>query len=176
MLAGPDALHAELPVKLGKIREFVKQFTDAQLETDRDAFPPVKRKKPPRKGTNYMEIPGRLSQLVTAGLAPVRQLRSTRALSREFPEAEVPAMDAKWFRLARYDSAIVSMNDGTSAAMYRRDPEQYRELLRRTVEIHERLYREWPRLAELYRSQLEEITSPQRWEKTFADSAAEERG
>ena len=60
-------------------------------------------------------------------------------------------MDAKWFRLARYDSAIVSMNDGTSAAIYRRDPEQYRELLRRTVEIHERLYREWPRLAQLYR-------------------------
>ncbi len=46
------------------------------------------------------------------------------------------------------------MNDGTSAALYRRDPEKYRELLRRTVEIHERLYREWPRLARLYRDQL----------------------
>ena len=175
VLAGPDALHAELPVKLGKIREFVKQFTDAQLETDRDAFPPVKRKKPPRKGTNDMEVPGRLSQLVTAGLAPIRQLRSARDLSREFPEAEVPAMDAKWFRLARYDSAIVSMNDGTSAALYRRDPEKYRELLRRTVEIHERLYREWPRLARLYRDQLPEITSPQRWEQTFKESAEEPR-
>ena len=70
VLAGPDSLHAELPVKLGKIREFVKQFTDAQLEVDRDAFPPVRRKKPPRRGRDDMEIPGRLSQLVTAGLAP----------------------------------------------------------------------------------------------------------
>jgi galactofuranosylgalactofuranosylrhamnosyl-N-acetylglucosaminyl-diphospho-decaprenol beta-1,5/1,6-galactofuranosyltransferase len=67
------------------------------------------------------------------------------------------------------------MNDGTSAALYRRDPEKYRELLRRTIEIHERLYREWPGLARLYRDQLAEITSPQRWEKTFADSAEEPR-
>jgi galactofuranosylgalactofuranosylrhamnosyl-N-acetylglucosaminyl-diphospho-decaprenol beta-1,5/1,6-galactofuranosyltransferase len=171
VFAGPDSLHPELPVKLGKIREFVKQFTDAQLEADRDAFPPVRRKKPPRRGRDDMEVPSRLSQLVTAGLAPIRQLRSARDLSREFPEAEVPAMDAKWFRLARYDSAVVSMNDGTSAALYRRDPEKYRELLRRTIEIHERMYREWPNLARLYRDQLAEITSPQRWEKTFADSA-----
>jgi galactofuranosylgalactofuranosylrhamnosyl-N-acetylglucosaminyl-diphospho-decaprenol beta-1,5/1,6-galactofuranosyltransferase len=122
-----------------------------------------------------MEVPGRLSQLVTAGLAPIRQLRGARDLSREFPEAEVPAMDAKWFRLARYDSAVVSMYDGTSAALYRRDPDKYRELLRHTIEIHERLYREWPNLARLYRDQLTEITSPQRWEKTFADSAEEPR-
>ena len=43
-------------------------------------------------------------------------------MSREFPEAEIRAMDAKWYRLAGYDSAIVSMADGSSAALYRRDP------------------------------------------------------
>ncbi|MCW2808029.1 MAG: glycosyl transferase, partial [Marmoricola sp.] len=37
---------------------------------------------------------------------------------------------------------------------------------------HERLYREWPRLAQQYRDSLGEITSPARWEKTF--SASEE--
>jgi galactofuranosylgalactofuranosylrhamnosyl-N-acetylglucosaminyl-diphospho-decaprenol beta-1,5/1,6-galactofuranosyltransferase len=31
------------------------------------------------------------------------------------------------------------MPDGTSAAFYRREPEQFRDLLRRTIEIHERL-------------------------------------
>ncbi len=50
-----------------EINAFRKQFTDAQLETDRDAFPPVRRKKPPRKGRDAVEIPGRLSQLLTAG-------------------------------------------------------------------------------------------------------------
>ena len=68
-------------------------------------------------------------------------------LAREYPEAELSAMDAKWYRLARYDSAIVSMNDGTSAALYQRDPDQFLDLLKRTLEIHQQLRREWPRLA-----------------------------
>ena len=76
-------------------------------------------------------------------------------------------MDAKWYRLARYDSAVVSMNDGASAALYQRDPEKFRELTRKTIEIHERLRREWPRLAEEYRSKLAEITSPEAWDETF---------
>jgi galactofuranosylgalactofuranosylrhamnosyl-N-acetylglucosaminyl-diphospho-decaprenol beta-1,5/1,6-galactofuranosyltransferase len=119
------------------------------------------------------EIPGRASQLLSAVKGSIRQFASTRELSREFPESAVPAMDARWFRLATLDSAVVSMPDGTSAALYQRDPDLFRDLLRRTIEIHERLYREWPRLAQLYRDQLGEITSPQRWEKTFAASTRE---
>ena len=46
------------------------------------------------------------------------------------------------------------MNDGTSAALYRRDPEKFRDLLRRTLEIHARIRREWPRLAAEYRAAL----------------------
>jgi len=168
VLAGPKGLHRQLPTRLGEIREFVKGFTDAQLKKDPDAFPPIKREKPPKRGKDEgIEIPGRLSQLVTAGLAPLRHLTRPRRLSREFPEAELPAMDAKWYRLAKYDSVIVSMNDGTSAALYKRDPKKYRELLRKTLEIHARLRREWPRLAAEYRAHLAEVTSPEAWEETF---------
>ena len=70
--------------------------------------------------------------------------------------------------VAGYDSAIVSMNDGSSAALYRRDPAHYRELLKKTVAIHAELRREWPRLAAEYRAALGEITSPQAWEQTLA--------
>jgi galactofuranosylgalactofuranosylrhamnosyl-N-acetylglucosaminyl-diphospho-decaprenol beta-1,5/1,6-galactofuranosyltransferase len=175
VLRGPEVLHEDLSTKLPEIRAFTKAFTDARLEPDPDAFPPVRRKKPPRKGRDGSEIPGRLSQLVTAGLAPLRQLRPTRDLAREYPEAEIVAMDAKWYRLARYDSAVVSMPDGTSAALYRRDPELYRDLLRRTIEIHQRLHREWPRLAEHYRSHLGEITSPEAWEATFGTGPEDRR-
>ena len=173
VLAGPGQLHADLPTKLAEINAYRKQFSDAQLEVDRDAFPAVRREKPPRKGKDGVEIPGRLSQLLTAGLAPIRQLRPTRELARQYPEAELTAMDAKWYRLARYDSAVVSMNDGTSAALYKRDPAHYRDLLRRTLEIHERFRREWPRLAAEYRAALGEVTSPEAWEKTFAVSTEE---
>ena len=107
-----------------EVNAFRKQFTDAQLQADPDAFPPIRRTKPPRKGKGGIEVPGRLSQLITAGAgARSGSCACPARLSQEFPEAELTAMDAKWYRLARYDSAIVSMNDGASAALYQRDPE-----------------------------------------------------
>lgn len=173
-LAGPDQLHEDLPTKLGQVRELRKRFSDAQLQADPDAFPPPRRAKPRKKDMDS-EIPGRASQYLSAVKGSVRQFVKTRPLSREYPESALPAMDASWFRLATLDSAVVSMPDGTSAALYQRDPELFRDLLRRTIEIHERLYREWPQLAQTYRDQLGEITSPQRWEKTFAASMEEPR-
>ena len=167
VLAGPQGLHAALPGKLAEVNAFRKQFTDAQLQADPDAFPSVRRHKPPRKGKDGTEIPRRLSLLLSAGLMPLRQLKPIRPLSREHPEAEIPAMDAQWYRIARFDSAVVSMPDGTSAAFYQRDPERFRDLVKRTVEIHQRLSREWPRLAEQYRAALPELTSPEAWEETF---------
>jgi galactofuranosylgalactofuranosylrhamnosyl-N-acetylglucosaminyl-diphospho-decaprenol beta-1,5/1,6-galactofuranosyltransferase len=113
-------------------------------------------------------VPSRVSLLVTAGLAPIRQLKKPRALSRKHPEAEIRAMDAKWYRIARYDSAIVSMNDGASAALYVRDQERFKDLMKRTLDIHARYRREWPELAAQYRAALGDITSPEAWEKTFA--------
>ena len=44
-----------------------------------------------------------------------------------------------------------------------------------TVEIHQRMYREWPELAQRYRDALPEITSPEQWRKTF-DAAAGQQG
>ena len=88
-------------------------------------------------------------------------------MAEEFPETEVAGMDNKWYRLAGHDSAVVSMPDGTAAALYRRDPQHYRDLLRRSVDIHLRLRREWDDLAARYRDALGEITSPEAWEETF---------
>lgn len=174
VLAGPDQLHDDLPVKLAQVRALRAGFTDAQLKADPDAFPPPRREKPRRKDMDS-EIPGRASQYLSAVKGSVRQFRSARRLSREFPESVLPAMDASWFRLATLDSAIVSMPDGTSAAFYQRDPELFRDLLKRTVDVHERLYKQWSGLAEQYRGQLGEITSPARWEKTFSASTQEPR-
>lgn len=176
VLAGPYALHGELGSKLGEINAFRKQFTDAQLITDRDELPPVRRKKPPKKGKSDIEIPGRLSTLIAAGLAPIRQLRPLRPMSKEFPEAELTAMDSAWFNLVKYDSVVVSMNDGTSVALYERDPAKYRDLMKRTLEMHTRLHREWPALAKQYREALGDITSPEEWTKTLSPWMSDEAG
>lgn len=167
VLAGPDGLHAALPNRLAEVNAFRKQYSDAQLQPDPDAFPPVRKSKPSRRGHSELEVPSKRSQLIQAGLMPLRQLRRPRPLSRDFPEAEIAAMDAKWYRIARYDSAIVSMPDQTSAALYTRDPELYRDLLKRIADLHLKLYRRWPELAAEYRAKLPEITSPEAWEETF---------
>jgi galactofuranosylgalactofuranosylrhamnosyl-N-acetylglucosaminyl-diphospho-decaprenol beta-1,5/1,6-galactofuranosyltransferase len=176
LLAGPELLHDELGTKLAEIRALAREHSDAQLRADPDAFPAVRRRKPPRRGRDEGAIPGRRALLMSAGLAPLRQLRPVRMLSREHPEAEIPAMDAKWYRLSRYDSAVVSMPDGTSAALYRRDPEQFKDLLAKTVEIHQRLAREWPQLAATYRGALAEVTSPATWAHTFGSDGSGDDG
>ena len=77
-------------------------------------------------------------------------------------------MDAKWYRLARYDSAIVSMNDGTSAALYQRDPDALPRPAAsgpsRSTSGCAASGRGWPRSTA---PQLGEITSPEAWEETF---------
>ncbi|MGN6783073.1 MAG: glycosyltransferase [Marmoricola sp.] len=174
VLDGPEQLHPDLATKLPAVRAQMKPFRDAQLSPDPDAFPPARRAKP-RKSTDLTVVPGLPARLFSAGKGALRQLRGPRPLSREFPEAVIPAMDAKWYRLAGMDSAVVSMKDQTAAAFYQRDPEIFREQLGRSVELHQRLYREWPDLARRYREALGTVVSPQRWAETFGlpDDAAE---
>ncbi|MCY7399916.1 MAG: hypothetical protein LH477_02975, partial [Nocardioides sp.] len=47
-------------------------------------------------------------------------------------------------------------------------PAHYRDLLKRTIDIHRRFHAEWPALAQQYRDALPEITSPEAWDTTFA--------
>ena len=89
VLAGPGGLHEMLPTRLAEVNALRKQFSDAQLEADREAFPEVRRKKPPRKGRDVVEVPGRLSA-ITAGLAPIRHLRAARELLAGVPRGRDP--------------------------------------------------------------------------------------
>ena len=168
VLAGPHGLHALLPGTLPELKELVKGFDDASLVANPADLPEVKRHKLPRKGREASPVISGRQATVQALLQPLRQMRRPRKLAQSHPEAEIMAQDSKWHKIARYDSAIVTMPDGTAAAFYRRDRARFSELLKRTVEIHRRLAMEWDDLAEQYRTALPEITSPEEWEKTFA--------
>ncbi len=167
LLEGPEALHESLATGLPRIRAMAKEHTDARLVTDRDDLPAVKRERPPRKGRDDVGRLGGRAITVRALRSPLRQFSKPRSLSRRFAEAEITAMDAQWYRLTRYDSAVVSMPDGTSAAFYQRDPQKFRELFAKTIEIHLRLRKRVAAPGAQYQGALEDITSPQAWEKTF---------
>ncbi len=167
VLAGPERLHPELATKLPELRELRSRYPDARTKPDPDAFPAVRREKPPKKGQDPTMPKGRVGQLLSAATSAVRQTLPKRTLSDQHPEAELAAMDAKWWMMAQFDSVVVSMPDGASAAWHHRDPEEFRSLLRRTVEIHQRLHREWPDLARRYQQALPDISSPEQWAKTF---------
>jgi galactofuranosylgalactofuranosylrhamnosyl-N-acetylglucosaminyl-diphospho-decaprenol beta-1,5/1,6-galactofuranosyltransferase len=173
VLAGPERLHEDLLTKLPELRALRTQYADAQTSPDPDAFPAVRRKKPPKRGQDPTLPKGRAGQLVAAVTSAVRQTLPARSLAARFPEARLAAMDAKWWMIAQFDSVVVSMPDGASASWYQRDKDEFGSLLRRTVDIHQRLYREWPELARRYRHALPEIVSPQAWEKTFAGASVD---
>jgi len=72
--------------------------------------------------------------------------------------------------LSNLDSALVSAADGASTAWYQRDPQLFRLLTQRSLILHSRLLRQWPRLAANYRAAAAEFTSPARWRQTFEAS------
>jgi galactofuranosylgalactofuranosylrhamnosyl-N-acetylglucosaminyl-diphospho-decaprenol beta-1,5/1,6-galactofuranosyltransferase len=170
VLAGPQQLHPDLLTKLPEIRALRKGYDDSRTEVDPDAFPSVRRKKPPKRGQDPTAPKGRLGVVTTALKSAVRQALPPRELSTTHPEARLPAMDAKWWMIAQFDSVVVSTSDGTMASWYHRHTSEFQSLLRRTSAAHERLLREWPKLARRYRAALPELTSPDVWEKTFTSS------
>jgi galactofuranosylgalactofuranosylrhamnosyl-N-acetylglucosaminyl-diphospho-decaprenol beta-1,5/1,6-galactofuranosyltransferase len=174
VLAGPERLHGELLTKLPELRALRSQYADARTVAEPDAFPAVHRKKPPKRGQDPTLPKGKIGQLVSAATSAVRQARPVRELAARHPEARLAAMDAKWWMIAQFDSVVVSMPDGTSAAWYQRDQNEFKSLLARTVEIHQRLHREWPQLSQRYRDALGDITSPETWAKTFAAASRTE--
>ena len=67
--------------------------------------------------------------------------------------------------VVRFDKA-----DGTSVSWYKRDPQLAKDLLQRSIAIHTRLAKEWPRLADEYRQALPDLVSPESWHRTFEAS------
>jgi galactofuranosylgalactofuranosylrhamnosyl-N-acetylglucosaminyl-diphospho-decaprenol beta-1,5/1,6-galactofuranosyltransferase len=167
VLTGPAHLHRDLLAKMKQLRELRVRFTDAQDAADIESFPPPQRRAPDALKDSTTPTNG-LNLLTKAAAGTARQLRPPRKGARQRPQMALPHQDASWCVLARLDSALVSAADGTSASWYRRDRNLFRSLGWRSVILHARLRRRWPRLAADYRAAAAEFTSPARWRETFA--------
>ncbi len=168
VLSGPEHLHATLATVLPEVRTIRAGFPDAQAKKEVTAFPAAWRRKPPRTDRPPQAPRGRLAIARTAALGIVRQTLPARDGDDRAPQAFVPAMDARWWRLSSLDSAVVSTADGTAAAWYRRDRVRFTALLQRSVELNRRLITEWPELSRRYKQASGDLTSPQAWSSTFA--------
>jgi galactofuranosylgalactofuranosylrhamnosyl-N-acetylglucosaminyl-diphospho-decaprenol beta-1,5/1,6-galactofuranosyltransferase len=167
ILSGPQHLHRDLGSKLGEVRAYRAEQDDAKVVKDPMGFPPVKRLKPPKRGKEPTAPRGAVGRVLTAASGAARQLRSVKPTSRRFPEATVPAMDARWWLLSQFDSAVVSTADGTGAAWYKRDRERFNDIMRRSVLLHQQLLTRWNSLAAEYRQAVSEITGPDAWSGTW---------
>ncbi|WP_340537500.1 glycosyltransferase [Nocardioides sp. GXZ039] len=167
VLGGPERLHELLPTTLPGLKEMVKGFDDATYVSDPGELPEVRKHKLARKGREPSPVISGKAATLQALIQPIRQLRKPREAAQVNPEAEIMAQDARWHKIARYDSALVSLPDGTAAAFYRRDRGKFLDLTKRTLAIHKELARNWDELAERYQAALGDLTSPQTWEQTF---------
>ena len=154
VLDGPERMHTDLQTRLADVRAMRLKYDDAIARPNLDEFPEPRLEKPRRKGKGVPNPTARPGKILLAATGLVRQFREPRDLSAAFPEGIVPHVEQKWFRLAHYDSAIVSTADGGSASWHKRDRKEFLDQLRRSSALHARLYNEWPELAQRYRDQL----------------------
>ena len=169
VLTGPDHMHREMGTKLPVLRALQAGFRDAEQAANLDDFPPARRK-PPEAVKSSTTPTNKLNLATKAGSGTLRQFRRPRDGAMKRPQMALPYQDASWWVLAKLDSALVSNAEGTSAAWYRRDPRLFRSLARRSLVLHRRLRRRWPRLAAQYRAAAADFNSPERWRETFAAS------
>ncbi len=171
ILDGPDRMHRDVMERLPELRDLRKQYDDSRAESDLDSFPAARRLKPPRRGKEPTAPRGKAGRGKTMVASAVRQFLPVRDLSRDYPEANIPHIDLKWWLVSQFDSALVSAADGSSAFWYKRHPRQFRDLLQRSMAVHTRLTKEWPELSKQYKEALPELASPDTWRKTFEQSS-----
>jgi galactofuranosylgalactofuranosylrhamnosyl-N-acetylglucosaminyl-diphospho-decaprenol beta-1,5/1,6-galactofuranosyltransferase len=170
ILEGPQRMHRDVLNRLPELRELRKRFDDSRSQSDLDAFPSPRRRKPPRRGKEPTAPTGRLARGKTMVAGALRQVLPVRDMARHNPEANVPHVDLKWWLLSQFDSALVSSADGTEASWYKRDRDLFASLMKRSITLHARLTAEWPQLVEQYKTALPELASPDTWHETFATS------
>ena len=171
LLEGPHHMHRDIGTKINELREMRSRFDDSRFAPRLQAYPPV-RGNPPRRG-RLPAAPDTKKAAATLALRELpRHFRPVSERAKHNPQAALPHADQKWWRLAQFDSVLVSSADGSGAAWLRRDPVQFRSIMRRSTVLHARLARDWEQLADTYKAAVPTISAPAAWAKTFARSEA----
>ncbi|MGZ4566050.1 MAG: glycosyltransferase [Blastococcus sp.] len=165
-LAGPDKLFDDLPTSVVRAREERTLHSDGRVLESSGELPlpsmsaaeTIRFRKIP---TNPLSIGSTLAKAI------VHNARSFDPASRETPQLNLSYQDARWFLLARLDSATVGTADGRGVTFRQRDPKVFRQLLTQAVSLLRKMSKEFPQLQERYRAAHGELTSVDRWGAAF---------
>ncbi|MGH3670526.1 MAG: glycosyltransferase family 2 protein, partial [Pseudonocardiaceae bacterium] len=165
-LDGPERLFASLREALPAVRALREGFDDARMfhsaqQLPMPLFDPVRIEA-------LLDPPVHPAAIAKRAVRTVaHHLRSPKPQTRERPQINVAARNARWFLLGMVDSAVVTKADGSGVAFRKRDPEQFRALLSRTVMLYRRLVGEWALTAQRYRAAIPVLTSVESWQQVF---------
>lgn len=168
LLQGPDNLPGLLATKQKVLQQLRSEFSDARVVEDIASLPPVRRTSRMWLG-RVVRPTNPLAALLLAARVGVRQLlvKESRG-SRKNPERIIAAPDNSWWRFADIDSALVTAPDGSGVAWYQRDRATMHRFLGRSIRLHLRLARTWPRLTKRYTDALPNLVGEKAWSDTFA--------
>lgn len=171
VLSGPEHLSRGLAHALPQVRALMGEYAETTIRRDEPTAPRA------RGGLVHVDrsvddMPSgwRLRWLTISTLVRLWFHRAGAA-DPQTPEVEFASRDAGWWRLTRYDSALIRTADQSGTKVYVRDRTRYRRMLRESASLHRALRREWPSLQERYRRVLPHIVSPQSWQKIFEEKA-----
>ncbi|WP_297589636.1 glycosyltransferase [uncultured Corynebacterium sp.] len=165
-LKGPDQLFDVLESSLPRIQKVRQQYPDAKVIASASELPAPTG----APGVPTKNIGGRLAKvkkLPWAFKALRHQLRAEDRTHWDAPQLNLTAEEARWYTLARVDSATVSTAGGTGVAFRKRDKAVSDALLKLTKELQAEIKQRWPELQKEYRAALPRLTSHEEWGKIF---------
>ncbi|WP_394285099.1 glycosyltransferase [Corynebacterium sp.] len=165
-LAGPEQLFDVLETSLPRIQKIRQQYSDARV-IESAAELPVASGAP---GVPTADIGGRLGKIkkIPWLLKSAKHLLSKEdGRHHEVPQLNLTAGEARWFTLARVDSATVTTAGGTGVTFRKRDRDLAKRLWDETTALHKEIERDFDELRATYRAAQDRLTSREEWKKVF---------
>ena len=172
VLAGPDQLFATMPQSVLRARQKRAEHPDGRVLESSGELPLPSMSA--AEAISFRRIPvGPLSIGRVLAQAILHNVRPADEAHRAVPQLNLSFQDARWFVLARLDSATVGTADGRGVTFRHRDPRTFRTLLRSSVTLLRRMSRDFPELQRRWRAAAPELTSVDRWDQAFESWGSE---
>ena len=164
--AGPDRLFEQMPGSVRTARDTRTLHPDGRVLTSTGDLPLPSMST--AEAIAFRRIPVTPLQIGRTFLKAITHNASkVEPEHREVPQLNLAFQDARWFLLARLDSATVGTADGRGITFRQRDPEAFRKLSATSAALLRQLYQEWPELQRRYQDAAAELTSVDRWGQAF---------